>query len=223
MAAFAPWVVLEDSPAIVIAARGYLWNINGTGQSLISEPFPAALSAVEPQKGSVSFDRSNLCKDFRTVIPMSKHSPLLERCPSCTKNKQTLSSDFIKSVMNGEWHQWPWKLCDWSDDPIANSFNFSDYQKVVNDLITWYHFQYLFIWSTGLNCWHSTKLSARHRAMLVSSVHCIKLYNHSWNQRLCEINPVPLLGIGCLGNCLVQTTPFSLFKCLWNLMFWYPH
>lgn len=88
MAAFAPWVVLEDSPAIVIAARGYLWNINGTGQSLISEPFPAALSAVEPQKGSVSFDRSNLCKDFRTVIPMSKHSPLLERCPSCTKKQQ---------------------------------------------------------------------------------------------------------------------------------------
>ena len=62
-----------------MATAGLLRYKSGMGHSLIRDPLPAAVSAVDPGNGSVSFDLPNLCRAMETVFPTSKHSPVEER------------------------------------------------------------------------------------------------------------------------------------------------
>ncbi len=93
--------------AISIATSGCLWNTRGTGHNLIREPLPAAPLAVEPQNGLgsrerwgelrvvIPCERWNLLRDWRVVIPISKHSPVLDKCPSFQKKKSGSQSEWF--------------------------------------------------------------------------------------------------------------------------------
>ena len=69
------------------ATAGYLCRKSGSGHSLMRDPFPAAQSATEPGNGRMASSTSRLRSGFglnfvtalRTVIPMSKHCPVLAK------------------------------------------------------------------------------------------------------------------------------------------------
>ena len=91
------------------ATSGYLWKNSGTGHSLMRDPFPAAQSATEPGKGrggSSVLRRSglglNLMTALRTVMPQSKHCPVLERWPSCRVHTWGEHSNGVGAYMCSE-------------------------------------------------------------------------------------------------------------------------
>lgn len=96
-AASAPWVTLEESTLKSIATSGYLCRKRGTGHKRATDAFPAAQSATEPGNGRMGSSAGrlgsgtglNFATAPRTVTPMSKHWPVLDRCPLCQIQTQT--------------------------------------------------------------------------------------------------------------------------------------
>ena len=63
------------------AASGSSAKARGTGARRMSDPLPAVPGSVGPQNGAPV--RSNRSRACWTVLPMSKQTPVEERCPSC--------------------------------------------------------------------------------------------------------------------------------------------